>query len=125
MATDTAVDKAILRSKIYAMPLDKIVGQPTAATVNHLKEQIAKIAALIKTTKWGSRHMHLPLVFTNKEYQTALSHDTTLPDRTANNKGCQPQSPLIPTGLTINTTHINFKTVNRIQGTVAYMRPLK
>jgi len=65
---DTAVDEAI-RDKIYAMPLDKIVSQPTTATVNHLKEKIAKIAALIKTTKWGSRHMYLPLVLNNKEYQ--------------------------------------------------------
>ena len=40
-----------------------------------------------------------------------MIHGTTLPDRTTNNKGRQPQPPLIPTGLTINTTHINFETV--------------
>ena len=68
MVTDTAVDEAI-RAKIYTIPLGKIVGQPTTATVNHLNEKITKIAALIKTTKWGSRHMYLPLVLNNKEYQ--------------------------------------------------------
>ena len=51
-ATETAVREAV-RAKIYAMPLDKIVGQPTTATANQLKEQIAKIAAAIKTIKWG------------------------------------------------------------------------
>jgi len=54
LATDTAVDEAI-RARIYAMPLDKIVGQLTTATVKHLKDQIAKIAALIKTNKMGQQ----------------------------------------------------------------------
>jgi hypothetical protein len=47
-ATETAVRQAV-RSKIYAMPITKIVGQPTTTTVNQLKEQVEKIAASIKT----------------------------------------------------------------------------
>jgi len=109
-ATETAVREAV-RAKIYAMPLDKIVGQPTTATANHLKEQIAKIAAAIKTTKWGGRHGHLPLVLSDTEWQTASGVGATFPDGTANNTDRQPQPPLIPAGLTNNMTHINRETI--------------
>ena len=109
-ATETAVREAV-RAKIYAMPLDKIVGQPTTATANQLKEQIAKIAAAIKTTKWGGRHGHLPLVLSDTEWQTASGVGATFPDGTANNTDRQPQPPLIPVGLTNNMTHINRETI--------------
>jgi len=83
-ATETAMCEAV-RAKIYTMPLDKIVGQPTTATANQLKEQIAKIAAAIKTTKWGGRHGHLPLVLSGMEWQTAAGIGAAFPDDTANN----------------------------------------
>jgi len=109
-ATETAVREAV-RTKIYTMPLSKISGQPTTATANHLKEQIAKIAASIKTTKWGGRHCHLPLVLSDPEWQTASCIGATLPDGTANNTDRQPQPPLIPEGLTNSMAHINRQTV--------------
>ena len=51
-ANKAAVHEAV-RSIIAPMPIDKIVGQLSNSTVNVLKQQLAKIAAAIKTTSWG------------------------------------------------------------------------
>ena len=109
-ATETAVREAV-RAKIYAMPLDKIVGQPTTATANQLKKQIAKITAVIERTKWGGRHRHLPLVLSDTEFQTTSGIGATLPDGMANNTDRQLQPTLIPAGLTKNMTHTHRQTV--------------
>eukprot|EP00804_Cyclotella_cryptica_P015596 CCRYP_003603-RA/>CCRYP_003603-RA protein AED:0.17 eAED:0.17 QI:0/-1/0/1/-1/1/1/0/82 len=67
-ANEATVYKAV-RAIVTPLPLDKIVGQPTTSTVNHLRQQIAKIAAAVKTTSWGGRHGHLALMLTNAEYR--------------------------------------------------------
>ena len=67
-ATEAAVREAI-RNQLTAMPLDKIHGQPTNTTVNHLVKQIARMAAAVKTTQWGGRHGCLPLAIDDAEYQ--------------------------------------------------------
>ncbi len=66
-ASEAAVYEAV-RAIVAPLPLDKVVGQPTTSTVNHLQQQIAKIAAAVKTTSWGGRHGHLALVLTDAEY---------------------------------------------------------
>ena len=43
-----------VREKIYSLPLDKMVGQPTMKSWQHLREQMCKITAQVKTTNWWS-----------------------------------------------------------------------
>jgi hypothetical protein len=86
-----------VRAIVMPLPLDKIVGQPTTSTVNHLRQQIAKIAAAIKTTSWGGRHGHLALVLTNAEYRTITGNPDIVIDRL-------PTPPIIATGLTNTNT---------------------
>ena len=62
-----------VRAKIYSLPLDKIIGQPTIKTWNHLREQSSRIAAQVKTTEWGGKHGHLALVLHDDEYRTVTN----------------------------------------------------
>ena len=89
-----------IRDIVTPLSLDKIVGQPTTSTVNHLRQQIAKIAAADKTTSWGGRHSHLALVLTDAEYRTITGN----PDIDVN---CLPTPPIVTTGLTNTTTLTN------------------
>ena len=47
-------NEAMVREAVHAalafLPLDKIVGQPSNTSVNHLNQQVAKIAAEVKMT---------------------------------------------------------------------------
>jgi len=93
-ANEATVREAV-RATISLLPLDKVTGQHTNSSVNHLKQQVAKIMAAVKTTKWGSRHGHFALVLLDGEYQTVTGtpHNTTeritappiVPDALANN----------------------------------------
>mgnify|MGYP000128367229 CR=1 FL=1 len=107
MASPTANEAAIyeaVRTIVAPMLLDRIVGQPTTSTVNHLRQQIAKIAAAIKTMSWGRRHGHLALVLTNAEYRSITSNPTIIVDRLL--------TPLIiPEGLTTTTSLTNRATI--------------
>eukprot|EP00804_Cyclotella_cryptica_P003881 CCRYP_015757-RA/>CCRYP_015757-RA protein AED:0.83 eAED:0.82 QI:0/-1/0/1/-1/1/1/0/285 len=98
-ANEATVYEAV-RAIIAPLPLDKIVGQPTTSTVNHLRQQIAKIAAAVKTTSWGGRHGHLALVLTDAEYRTVTGN----PDITVD---CLPTPPIVAAGLTNTTTLTN------------------
>ena len=51
-ANEAAVYEAV-RAIVAPLPLDKVVDQPMTSTINHLRQQIAKIAAAVKTTSWG------------------------------------------------------------------------
>ena len=51
-------------------PLDVIVGQPTMETMNKMVEQIAQMAALVKTTAWGELHGSLALVLGDTDYSS-------------------------------------------------------
>ena len=95
-ANEATVREAV-RAIIAHMPIDRIIGQPTNASLNNLKQQIAKIAAAVKTTKWGGRHGHLALVLNNAEYQAVTGVATITTDRL-------PPPPIVPDGLTNNTT---------------------
>jgi hypothetical protein len=101
---EAAVREAV-RAMIAHMVMDKIIGQPTNTTVNQLKQQVAKITAAVKTTKWGGRHGHLALVLSENEYQTVTSLNTANVDRLV-------APPIIPTGLANNTTITNRARIN-------------
>ncbi len=53
-----------------AKPLDVIVGQPTAETMNKMVEQMAQMVAPIKTTAWGGCHGSLALVLDDTDYSS-------------------------------------------------------
>eukprot|EP00804_Cyclotella_cryptica_P003839 CCRYP_020456-RA/>CCRYP_020456-RA protein AED:0.53 eAED:0.37 QI:0/-1/0/1/-1/1/1/0/425 len=95
-ANEAAVREAV-RSIIAPMPIDKIMGQPSNSTVNVLKQQLAKIAAAVKTTSWGGRHGHLALVLNNAEYQTVTNVPTLTTTRLV-------LPPIVPANLANNTT---------------------
>ena len=86
------------------MPLDKILGQPTTSTVNQLRQQIAKIAAAVKTTSWGERHGHLALVLNEAEYRSVTGNPTIVIDRLL-------APPIVPIGLTNTMTLTNRATI--------------
>eukprot|EP00804_Cyclotella_cryptica_P001037 CCRYP_008358-RA/>CCRYP_008358-RA protein AED:0.67 eAED:0.67 QI:0/0/0/0.5/1/1/2/0/762 len=100
MSSPTANEATIreaVRATIALLPLDKITGQPTNSSVNHLKQQVAKIAAAVKTTNWGGRHGHLALVLSDTEYQTV----TGTPDITTERITAP---PIVPEALANNAT---------------------
>ena len=66
--TNEAAIREAIRAQLSELPLDKIIGQPTTTTVNHLKQQLAKLASAVKTSKWGGAHRHLPLVIGDTKY---------------------------------------------------------
>ena len=101
--TGASVQESI-RAQIGTSAIDKIIGQPTTTSVNNLKEQIAKIAASVKTTKWGGRHRYLPLVLDDTEWQAASSFGDTLPSGAPNNTHRLTRPPLVPAGLANNMT---------------------
>ena len=96
-----AQNKATVREAVQAMiahmAMDKIIGQPTNSTVNHLKQQVAKIAAAVKTSKWGGRHRHLALVLSKAEYWTVTTVAAATIDRIV-------APPIVPGGLVNNMT---------------------
>jgi hypothetical protein len=103
MSSPTANEATIyeaVRAIVSPMPLDKIVGQPTTSTVNHLRQQIAKIAAAVKTTSWGGRHGHLALVLNDAEYRTVTGNPDIIIDRLTT-------PPIVAAGLTNTTTLTN------------------
>ena len=102
-ATGASVQESI-RAQIGTSAIDKIIGQPTTTSVNNLKEQIAKIAASVKTTKWGGRHGYLPLVLDDTEWRTASGYGATLPNGEPNNTDRLTRPPLVPVGLTNTMT---------------------
>ena len=98
-ANEATVYEAV-RAIVSPLPLDKIVGQPTTSTVNHLRQQIAKIVAAVKTTSWGGRHGHLALMLNDAEYRTVTGNPDITIDRL-------PTPPIVATGLTNTTTLTN------------------
>ena len=70
-----------IREKIYSLPLDKVIGQPSMKTWQHTREQSCKIVAQVKTTYWGGRHGCLALVLNNAEFRTATGDPNADTDR--------------------------------------------
>jgi hypothetical protein len=53
-----------------AKPLNIIVEQPTMESIDRMTEQMAQMAAPVKTTGWGGLHGLLSLVLNNVDYAT-------------------------------------------------------
>ena len=103
MSTSTVTEAAVreaVRAQLATMPFDKIIGQPTNHTVNHLEKQIARMAAAVKSTKWGGRHGCIALVVDEASYRTITGTPTATVDRLQ-------APPLVPTALANNTTTVN------------------
>ena len=94
--TNKAAVREAVCTIIAPMPIDKIIGQPSNSTVNLLNQQVAKIAAAVKTTSWGGRHGHLALILTDNEYRLVTGNATQA-------TMCLIALPIIPTALTNNT----------------------
>jgi hypothetical protein len=62
---------------VAPMTINKITGQPTSFNVNLLKQKIAEIVALVKTTSWGGRHGHLVLILNDDKYCLITSKSDT------------------------------------------------
>eukprot|EP00804_Cyclotella_cryptica_P012914 CCRYP_002274-RA/>CCRYP_002274-RA protein AED:0.23 eAED:0.09 QI:0/0/0/1/0/0/2/0/1265 len=95
--TNEAAVREAVRAIIAPMSIDKIIGQPSNSTVNLLKQQVAKIAAAVKTTSWGGRHGHLALVLNDDEYRLVTFDATQTTTRLV-------APPIVPTALANNTT---------------------
>lgn len=95
--TNEAAIREAIRAQLSELPLDRIIGQPTTTTVNHLKQQLAKMASAVKTSNWGGSHGHLPLVISDTEFITVTGNATSVTTR-------QPKPALINPALTNSTT---------------------
>ena len=95
--TNEATVREAVRAIIAPMSIDKIIGQPSNSTVNLLKQQVAKIAAAVKTTSWGGRHGHLALVLNDDEYRLVTGDATQTTTRLV-------APPIVPTALANNST---------------------
>ena len=49
IGAEFAIREAV-REKIYTLPLDKVIGQPTMKTWHHARKQSCQIVAQVKTT---------------------------------------------------------------------------
>ena len=102
---NNAAIREVVRAQIAKIPLDRISGQPTNTTVNHLEQQCAKITVLTKKTKWGVRHGCLAFVIYKEEFQSITSDNITTTNRLDT-------PPITPDGITNITTLINQTKLN-------------
>jgi hypothetical protein len=61
-----------------AKPLDTIIGQPTAKSMDWMAEQMAQMVAPVKTTAWGRLYGSLALVLDDVNYATVTRRAITL-----------------------------------------------
>ena len=86
-----AIIREAVRAQLMAMELDKVIGHPTSTDLQTVTTQVAKMAASIKTTKFGGRHGFLALVLSTPEYQRVTG-------KAALNTTRLVQPPTMPTG---------------------------
>ena len=72
--TEAQVRKAV-RAQLVTILLNKIIGQPTNHTVNHLEKQITRMAATVKLTKWGGHHGCVALLVNEALYCTITGRE--------------------------------------------------
>ena len=103
MTASTNAESSIregIQTQLALLPLDKIIGQPTIRQYHHLKKQLAKLAAAVKTTEWGGRHGHIALVLTEAHMRTVTGNPLAT-------VALLPQPPNVPAGLLNNSTLTN------------------
>ena len=79
--TNKAAIRDAIRAQLSELPLDRINDQPTTTTVNHLEQQLAKMASVVKTSNLGGSHGHLPLVISDAEFITVTGNATNVTTR--------------------------------------------
>jgi hypothetical protein len=71
--TDIAAIDEMIRAKFDAATITRIVGQPSLTSVRLLVDELAKIVAGCKTSKWGGKHGHLKVVLGKDKYRLVLA----------------------------------------------------
>ena len=69
----TAITK-IVRGRMEAVPLNKILGQHNLNSIRHLVKYLTTFASHLATTKWGGKHGFLPLVLTKTKIRLAAGN---------------------------------------------------
>ena len=63
----------MIRAKFDAATITRDVGQPLLTSVRSLVNELAKIVAGCKTSKWGSKQGHLKVVLGMTKYRLVLA----------------------------------------------------
>ena len=71
--TDIAAIDEMIRAKFDAASISRVVGQPSLTSVRSLVDELAKIVAGCKTSKWGGKHGHLKVVLGQTKYRLVLA----------------------------------------------------
>ena len=71
--TDIAAIDEMIRAKFDAATITRVIGQPSLTSVRALVDELAKIAAGCKTSKWGGKHGHLKVVLGMEKYRLVLA----------------------------------------------------
>ena len=72
--TDIAAIDEMIRVKFDAATITRVVGQPLLTSVRCLVDELAKMVAGCKTSKWGGKHSHLKVVLGMEKYRLVLAH---------------------------------------------------
>ena len=107
VGAEYAVCEAV-RDQIKSFPIDKIIGQPTMKSWQHLREQLSKVTAQVKTTTYGGRHGHLALVLNDTEYANVTGNNALRTDRLT-------QPPQVHPQIDNNTTQLQREQLNASQ----------
>ena len=91
MATTSseATIRAAVTAIIATCSMDKIIGHPNYTTWALLKQQCAKAASSVKTSKWGGNTGHLALVLNEVQFRSATNDVNATVDRQV----CPPNVP--------------------------------
>ena len=71
--TDIAAINEMIRAKFDAVTITRVVGQPSLTLVRILVDELTKIVAGCKTSKWGRKHGHLKVVLGKDKYRLVLA----------------------------------------------------
>ena len=76
ITTTVNVITEMARGRMEAIPIKKIVGQPSLDSVRHLVDQLATFASHFATTKWVGKHEFLPLVLSKAKMRLAAGDNS-------------------------------------------------
>ena len=75
---------------LNSKPIDRMHGEPTLVSYSLLVNQLAVKATTVKTTQWGGKHGHLPLIINDAKLRTISGFATATPGKTATPAGMDP-----------------------------------
>jgi len=71
--TDIAASDEMIWAKFNAASISHVVCQPSLTSIRSLVNELAKIVAGCKTSKWGGKHGHLKVVLGQTKYRPVLA----------------------------------------------------